>query len=270
MTTRRTRPTSKRGVCRLTLTDGQFVRCHLIPDAFTKAGTKGAPLIQFGSGRRPSRRWTSWHDEHLVTRTGEDILAALDDWAIRALRLHSLIWSGWGEATPLPPNHPVAKARGFSGRILGGMDLSRLRLFLLSLLWRAAATDRTEFSEVSIPEEHLEVLRQALVSGKMPDENFYPATLTQLSTRGIRQNQVPLAEMMPAPNLPGLGFQMRPIFRFYFDGLVTHFHRSASGVIDSLRPTAVGTSDALLVTLIPYERSYQRENLHYILRESIT
>lgn len=269
MATRRATATTS-GVCRLTLTNGPFVRSHLIPDAFTKAEIKGAPLIQFGSGKRPSRRWTSWHDENLVSRTGEDILSALDDWAIRTLRQHSLVWSGWGEATPLPPNHPAAQADGYSGRLLTGVDFSRLRLFLLSLLWRAAATNRVEFSEVSIPEEHLEVLRQALVSGTLPPEEFYPATLTQLSTLGVRQNQVPLAEMMLVPNLPGLGSQRRPIFRFYFDGLVAHFHRSTTGVIDSLRPIAVGASNALVIGLISYERSFQRANFVNVIRESKT
>jgi len=141
-------------------------------------------------------------------------------------------------------------------------------LFLLSLLWRAAATEREEFSEVSVPAEHLEILRRALVDGTAPDDEFYPAVLTQLSTRGPRHNLVPLAQMMPVPNLPGLGAQRRPIFRFYFDGLVVHFHRSVSGHLDQLRPMAVGASDKLVVMLISYERSFQHENLLHVMRES--
>jgi len=256
------------GICKLTLKRGRFVRSHLIPLALSNAEIKGAPLIQYNSGKRPSRKWSSWYDERLVTREGEDILSALDNWAIRILRTHSLVWSGWGEATPLPPVHAVSRAVGSSARVVRGLDFSRLRLFLLSLLWRAAATELADFSEVSIPAEHLEILRQALINNIAPDEEFYPAAVTQLSTKGIQQNMVPLAQMMTVPNLPGLGIQKRPIFRFYFDGLIIHFHRLMSGVVDQLGPMAVGASNTLVIPLITYERSFQRENLVHVLRES--
>lgn len=256
------------GICKLTLTSGPFVRSHLIPDALTKAAIKGAPLMQFAAGKRPSRRWTSWHDEQLVTRAGEDILSALDTWAIRVLRRHSLIWSSWGEATPLPPHHPVARQSDISMRLLRDVDFARLRLFLLSLLWRAAATSRYEFAEVTLPDEHLEILRTALISGALPIEGFYPATLTQVSTVGPRQNLAPLSQVMPVPNLPGLGSHQQPIFRFYFDGLVVHFHRSAARAMDGIRPLAVGASDSLVVCLVPYERSFQLMNLKEFLREN--
>jgi len=257
------------GICKLTLKSGQFVRSHLLPLALTGARIRGAPLIQFNSGKRPSRKWSSWYDERLVTRDGEDILSGLDNWAIAALRLHSLVWSGWGKATALPPTHAIPQVVDFLGaRFVSGVDFARLRLFLLSLLWRAAATARGEFSEVIIPEEHLELLRRALIDDTMPDEEFYPAALTQLSTKGIKQNLVPLAQMMPIPNLEGGDVKIRPIFRFYFDGLVVHFHRSTSGLVDEIRPFAVGASDTLVVPLISYERSFQRENLLHVLRES--
>ena len=256
------------GICKLTLKSGRFVRSHLLPLALTGAEISGAPLIQYNSGKRPSRKWSSWYDEQLVIREGEDILSALDNWAIWTLRLHSLVWSGWGEATPLPPNHAVSQLGQLSCRLVSGVDLKRLRLFLLSLLWRAAATERSEFSEVSIPEQHLEILRQALIDGTLPSEEFYPAALTQLSTKGVQHNLVPLAQMMRFPNLPGLGVQRLPIFRFYLDGLVIHFHRSTSGLTDRLGPMAVRASGALTVPLIPYERSFQHENFMHVLREA--
>lgn len=56
-------------VCKLTLQAGKFVRSHLIPIAFTAPEVSGAPLTQFHSGKPPSRRWTSWYDDRLVSRT---------------------------------------------------------------------------------------------------------------------------------------------------------------------------------------------------------
>jgi hypothetical protein len=74
------------GTCRLTGTKGKFVKSHLIPKALTRPEEPGLPLIQGGSGKRARKRWDSWYDSELVTREGEDILSALDDWAIRYLR----------------------------------------------------------------------------------------------------------------------------------------------------------------------------------------
>lgn len=203
---------AEEGICRLTNTHGRFVRSHLIPAALTRPVVPGAPLIQHQSGRRLSRRWTSWHDEELVTRTGEDILSDLDNWAIAALRRQSMIWSGWGRVSTLPATHAVSRMSAIALRCLepGTMDFARLRLFLLSLLWRAAATSRPEFCEVQMPDEHLEVLRRCLVTRQCPDNDFYPASCTQLSTRGITQNQVPLAETKPVPSLTGPEMQLLP------------------------------------------------------------
>ena len=70
------------GICKLTGKNGTFVKCHILPQAFTKPMTPGAPLIQVGDGHRPSQRWTSWYDKAIVTRAGEDFLEKIDTKAI--------------------------------------------------------------------------------------------------------------------------------------------------------------------------------------------
>jgi hypothetical protein len=257
------------GVCKLTRQVGRFVRSHFIPLALTKPDIEGAPLIQHYSGKRPVRRWSSWYDDHLVIRKGEDFLADLDSWAIKEPRKHSLIWSGWGSTSTLPPQYASQLPNGWGGRLVSGIDFLRLRLFLQSLLWGAAATERWEFSELKLPPEDLEVLRMALLNGSATPLEFYPATLLQISTRGPAQNMVPLAEMMTVPNLPGLGERRCPIFRFYFDGLVVHIHRQASGSIQAVKPSVVGAGNTLLLGSVTYERSAQREYLAHVLRESL-
>jgi hypothetical protein len=157
------------------------------------------------------------------------------------------MWSGWGSTSTLPPQYALQLPNGWGGRLVSGIDFLRLRLFLQSLLWRAAATERWEISEVTLPPDDLEVLSVAVLHGSATPLQFYPATLLQISTRGPAQNMVPLAQMVTVPNLPGLGARRRPIFRFYFDGLVVHFHRQASGSIDGMRSSVVGAKDTLLV-----------------------
>ncbi|MER9585376.1 hypothetical protein [Mesorhizobium sp. M0276] len=89
------------GICKLTGEFGKYVDSHLLPKALTKAGGLGVPFTKSGMGRRPSTRHSSWYDNRLVTQAGEDILAKLDDWAIKELRKARLVWSDWGPMTKL-------------------------------------------------------------------------------------------------------------------------------------------------------------------------
>lgn len=257
------------GVCRLTGETGLYVRSHLIPRAFTNPEVPGAPLIQYGSGKRQSQRWTSWYDERLVTRSGEDILAKLDSWAVKTLRKHKLVWSGWGSNDRLiAADHHEILQSGVSFRSIHGIEPNRLRLFFLSLLWRAAATERSEFSEVSLSPADLNTLGQMLVRDNPAPLEFYPAALLQFSTLGPIHNFTPLADAKVIPNLPGLGAQTYPIFRFYLDGLVAHIHDQARGPIEQFGPTIVGSSDALTVATIPYDDSFQQWNVRQVFLEA--
>jgi hypothetical protein len=251
------------GVCKLTGTTGAFVRSHLLPEALTRSDRPSAGLAQFHSGRQPARRWTSWYDYRLVTKEGEVILAKLDDWAIKVLRQHKLVWSGWTDGAP-----PDLNAKTWGIREIEGIDPKLLRLFFLSLLWRAGATERTEFSEVTLPPTDLNLLGRMLVESNPQPLDFYPTTLLQLSTRGPTQNLVPLAGQKAVPNLDGTPPRIDPFFRFYFDGLVAHVHRQSAGETDQFGPMMVGAGLKLLLPTIPYEGSVQHNNLLHVLRET--
>ena len=122
---------------------------HIIPEALTRPSVRGSPLLQYGDGAHPTRRWSSWYDPQLVTAEGEKYLSDLDTWAIAQLREHKLVWSGWGTETDLGMHHtPINNIFGI--RKIEGIDTKRLRLFFLSLLWRAAASSRYEFKEISV------------------------------------------------------------------------------------------------------------------------
>jgi hypothetical protein len=92
-------------------------------------------------------------------------------------------------------------------------------LFLLSILWRAAATELSEFREIRMSVEDLKRLGAALRERRKEPLDFYPAMLTQLSTRGPAHNMTAIADEKLVPDLEtGDSFRV-PIFRFYFDGL---------------------------------------------------
>jgi hypothetical protein len=156
-------------------------------------------LIQAGRGDRPTRRWSSWYDSRLVTQAGEDILARYDHWAIAELRRNKLIWSSWGPMLRLATSDfkEIDAAMGF--RSILGIDFKRLRMFFLSLLWRAAETDRVEFSAIRLDDCVLDRLRTMVATGNAEPIEFYPISLIQLSSRGFEHNFSASAEVKTYP-----------------------------------------------------------------------
>src|SRR5258705_11676623 len=84
------------GICKLTGEKGKLIKSHIIPAALTTTTDGTSALIQAGRGRRPIKRWSSPYDRQSVTHAGEWIFEQYDDWAIKELRRHKLVWSSWG------------------------------------------------------------------------------------------------------------------------------------------------------------------------------
>lgn len=260
------RKSDRIGVCKLTGTKGSFVESHIIPKALTKPERKGRPFIQLEPGKPPIRRWSSWYDPALVTQIGEDILTELDTWGISELRRRKLVWSSWGASRELGDLHRKITGSPWGIRKLEDFDSVRMRRFLLSLLWRAAASDLPEFSSVTLPTDDLERLRQVVCFASAEPISFYPAQLTQLSTMGPIHNHAPVMQIKSSPRLKATveGEESAeiiiPIFRFYFDGLVVHFHAHSSdnGFTADIGNFIVGAENTLLVTTQTYSESFHR------------
>jgi len=258
------------GICKLTGTEGVFVDSHLIPKALTKPEQKGLPFIQYCSGAPPRKRWSSWYDPQLVTQAGEMILGAIDTWAVAELRKHKLVWSGWKDSRTLGSLHHSITGTPWGIRKLEGINRARLRFFFLTLLWRAAATTLPEFSEVDLPREDLEQLRQMICLGNVEPISFYPAQLTQLSTKGVIHNHAPIAQIKKIPSLDSATPPRdMPIFRFYFDGLIAHIHRHSSddGYSADLGDLIVGAKETLVINTQTYEESTQQMNMELVISE---
>ncbi|MFC3323448.1 hypothetical protein [Mesorhizobium cantuariense] len=225
------------GVCKLTGQTGKLVKSHILPKALTLSEQAGLPLIQGGHGRRAVRRWHSWYDRSIVTEAGEEILSFYDDWAIKYLRSNKLVWSGWGPMMALGQLHSSIPNTPWGARKITMEDPTMLRLFLLSLLWRAAVSTLEEMSEVILTPTEIEQLRRMLIDRNPEPFDLFAASLTQFSTIGIIHNMTPLAEDKYVPKIGESAEYYQPMFRFYFDGLVVHFHRddrsgmAASGLI---------------------------------------
>jgi|SRR5665213_971646 len=259
------------GVCKLTMESGRFVDSHIIPKSLTRAEGLEPGLAQLGNGRM-ERRWSSWYDPSLVIETGEKILSDYDSWAVAVLRKHKMVWSGWGPMQSLVDVEPIRGTpwgiRKIEFEVQG--DSKRLRLFLLSILWRASATTRREFSEIQLPKDDLEKLRRMVLEQNPEPLDFYPASLTQLSTLGVRHNHSPIAFTKQIPLLGGEPGYEEPVFRFFLDGLIVHFSRLSieKNAALNLGPLRVGGANSITISTVRYEDSAQAQNLAIVATEA--
>jgi hypothetical protein len=259
------------GICKLTKKHGTFVSSHLIPKALTKPEESGRPFVETWSGKRPKRTWSSWYDNQLVTAEGEAILAAIDGWAITELRKHKLVWSGWGPMQSLGNEHDPIGASGFGLRKVKAVDTKRLRLFFLSLLWRATATMHHGFSEIKLSPEQIDELGRMLVCSKSGPSSYYHIQLTQLSTLGTIQNLTPLSQVKTLRYFEEERPSRRvPYFRFYFDGLIAHIHPYPDIDATEAGPLVLGYhEDEVTVLTVSYEISFQRKNLANLMFDAV-
>ncbi|WP_370297837.1 hypothetical protein [Qipengyuania mesophila] len=243
----------------------------MIPKALTYGAEKRLPFAQAGRDIAPIKRWDSWYDQRIVTQAGETILEAYDDWAIRELRSHHLVWSGWGQNKTVPAKvMEIPNSGGWGVRKVTGIDGGRLRLFFLSLLWRAAVSEMPEFEEVRLHASDVRRLRNMVRDGDPNPSKRFPIALVQLSTIGAIHNLCPLQQRKPKQPWLKNG-PSYPIFRFYFDGLIAHIHTEISeGEVEELGPMFVGNQEELAVSTIPFETSWQRGNLSELIREAET
>jgi hypothetical protein len=154
-------------------------------------------------------------------------------------------------------------------RRIADFDDNKLRLFFLSLLWRAAASTLAAFSAVVLPDDKLEKLRQMVLHGDPEPYEFFPVCLTQLSTRNLRHNfsaeRTAKYERIVDPTSGDLiPAQFRPVevFRFYFDGLVAYFHIDVDDqYVHERAEMMIGMEKELCVVTVESEKSRQIQRL---------
>lgn len=216
--------------------------------------------VEAGIGLGKKRRASSWYDSKLVTRSGEAILAEIDDRGIKALRANKLVWSGWGSAQQLDSVDLKFESGRPAWRLVKMEEVDTLSLFFQSLAWRAAASQMAEFAEITVKPDVLEDLRRRVVTQDPGPAQDYPIQLFQMITRGLDHNRTPLLEEKFVP-MRGLAPVRIRYIRFWFDGLVAHFHLDPRGLTTDYLATTLGGADPCIVFVHEFEASRAFDNI---------
>lgn len=253
------------GICKLTLKKGRFVDSHILPKALTTLSNKGERAIQAGLGTKPVQRFQGWYDNQLVIAQGEQILSDIDDKAIKLLRRNHLVWSGWPNDSNSIPYDKVNMEivnNDFSIRTIEGVDFFPLKLFFMSIVWRAAASVRNDMEHINLPGHTLEQLRLAILNKNCLRESDFPVMLFQIYNKGFPHNRTPIIEKQTL-EFPAILDPLEYTFcRVYMDGLIAHVALDADETyFESLKPMLLGNRNAFTLFAQPFEGSRTFNNL---------
>ena len=151
--------------CKLTFKEGKGIKAHIIPKSFyTIDYTDKIPLkiISSNRGTYPQRSQMGIYDSNIVTKDGETILQLLDDYAC------DLLIKNISSAKAIFDNEALQ---------IDKYDYHKLKLFFLSVLWRASVSRNQFFKKVSLG-IHEDIIRKALLTHDAGNSDFYSVILS--------------------------------------------------------------------------------------------
>jgi hypothetical protein len=151
--------------CKLTFKEGGGIKAHIIPKSFYNidcANKIPLKIISSNKGIYPQKSQMGIYDSNIVTKDGEAILQLLDDYAC------DVLIKNISSAKSIFDNEALQ---------IDSYDYHKLKLFFLSVLWRASVSQNQFFKKVYLG-IHEEIIRKALLihDGGSPD--FYSVVLS--------------------------------------------------------------------------------------------
>lgn len=213
--------------CKLTGTEGKGVRAHIIPKSFyaiVPDETQPTRLVTNAKGRYSQKVPIGIYDDTIVTDEGERIFSEWDDYACDLLLTNRVNFE------ELKYDERVV---GFQ---LADYDYAKLKLFFLSVLWRASASSQPFFQRVDLGPFESDV-RKALLSGDPRDADWMAICLAKWSG-----NPKGAAMMDPFRTR----FEDRNYYVMYLEHYIVYFKVDKCNAKDPLRALQLNPSAPLI------------------------
>lgn len=158
-------------ICKLTQTEGKGVNAHIIPKSFYSIDqdeTQPMKLVTNIKGQYPKKCPIGIYDNTIVTEDGERVFSKWDDYA------SDLLINQKKSFTPIENN---GKCLAYN---IVEYDYTILKLFFLSVLWRASVSSQHFFRKVNLG-PHEPSIRESLLNGDPKDSDWYAVTVAKWS-----------------------------------------------------------------------------------------
>ena len=167
------------------------------------------------------------------------------------------IWEGYARSIFVAPDKPLEYSREGSMIQVGGLDYERLKLFELSILWRAGVSTLPFFEKVQLG-PHEEVLRQQLVHSDPGHPDRYGALMFGLKIGELAETLQVIAEPRAARS-----YGVRA-YNFTFGGFLWVFHVSSSNPPALLRQAFLREDGSRMISV---RNALEMRNLHAFSHE---
>jgi len=155
--------------CRLTGIEGKGVKAHIIPRSFYNLDYSDPIPLRIITNSETGYNGKSFigiYDPSIVTIEGERIFSPWDDYAYKLL---------------VVDRSKLVEIKGNNGEVIAltlpNYDYTQLKLFFLSVLWRASVSNQSFFQRVALG-EHEPILRKAILSQDAGKADFYSVVLS--------------------------------------------------------------------------------------------
>ena len=140
--------------CKLCKENSDFVDAHILPKSFYKSmGGMGVPIARSDAeGSIPKRRPIGAYDSKLVCSRCEKLFGDWDSHANKVLN------------NEVPEESYLVEGGNKYAYLIKDFDYAKLKLFFISLLWRAHSTTRDEFSKVDIGDKFCALAENMIVN----------------------------------------------------------------------------------------------------------
>ena len=157
--------------CKLTGTEGKGINAHIIPKSFYAIDpeeTKPTKLITNAKGQYSKRCQIGIYDDTIVTEEGERVFSDWDNYA------SDLLLKGKSVFEPITNNGSKLAFQ------ITDYDYKKLKLFFLSVLWRASVSSQHFFRNVNLGPYEAKV-REALLTKDPKDTDWLAVCIARWS-----------------------------------------------------------------------------------------
>ncbi|MFH0892176.1 MAG: hypothetical protein V1867_05340 [Candidatus Falkowbacteria bacterium] len=130
---------------------------------------------------RPKRIRTGYYDNEILCIECDNNLGKYDDYAISAFTRKKIV--------PFPNSDQAY--------LMNNVIYSKLKMFFLSLLYRASITSREEFSLINLGEHYEKTLKEMIIKEDIGEFNDFPFIIAKFETAQLPQDIADKSLMSP-------------------------------------------------------------------------
>jgi hypothetical protein len=237
--------------CKLTGKVGQPIKAHVVPKAFYELPPQEEGpciLVSNAPNTFPKKVPVGIYDETMVTQDGENLFKPWDDYAIQILLKNENAFE------------PRTDRGGDRGWILSEYEYSPLKLFALSVLWRAHTSTRQEFAKVQLG-PHESTIKGSLLKNEPGTPEEYSVVIVKWIDEGFGAVFMdPFRETYEGVNF----------YRIYCGRYVLYIKVDQRPTCEAFRPVQLGATKQLTVIGRKLKTSKEWPLMQKLVLESVS